>query len=341
MHFLLRYLLFPFSVLYQVVTSFRNFLYNKKILRSIEFDIKTIVVGNLTVGGTGKTPMVEYLIRLLSNEYKIAVLSRGYGRKTKGFLLADETSTAYTLGDEPMQIYTKFKNKVIVAVGEDRVLAIPSILTAHPDINLIILDDAFQHRRIKGSLSILLTDYRRLFYKDFVLPTGWLRESRRGARRADVIVITKCSMGLTESEMNKVENKIRKYTDVPVFFSGIQYHTPVPLFDLSSLFSKNIVLVSGIAKTEELVEYVKSNFNLVNHIRLSDHHQYMLKDIQSIKKEFDKINLDSKIILLTEKDAAKWNNSVFEKELSGISVFYLPIETVFLKNKKEFDEKMS
>ncbi len=337
MHFLLRYLLFPFSVLYQVVTSFRNFLYNKKILRSIEFDVRTIVVGNLTVGGTGKTPMVEYLIRLLSNEYKIAVLSRGYGRKTKGFLLADELSTPNRIGDESMQLYTKYKNEIVVAVGEDRALAVPSILAVHPDINLIILDDAFQHRSIKGRTSILLTDYRRLFYSDFLLPMGLLRESRKGAKRADLVVVTKCPIKLAENEMNKIENKIRKYTNASTFFAGIQYQNPISLFN-SDLFSKNVLLVSGIAKTEELVEYVKSNFNLIHHVHFADHYWYTLKDIQSIKEEYEKITLSEKIILITEKDAVKWNNSVFKDVLKNISVFYLPIETVFLKNKEKFDE---
>ena len=189
---LLRILLFPFSWLYYLITQIRNRLYDRGLKPSVKFELPVICVGNLTVGGTGKTPMIEHLIRLLQNRFKVATLSRGYGRATKGIRIAGPSENASTIGDEPFQFYTKFGKRITVAVGEERALAIPTILQECSDTQIILLDDGFQHRKVSPGFSILLTDYHRPFYNDFLLPSGRLRESRWGAERADVIVVTKC-----------------------------------------------------------------------------------------------------------------------------------------------------
>ena len=204
---LLRKILFPFSVLYGIITSFRNFLFDIGILKSYSFSVPIIAVGNLSVGGTGKTPQIEYLIRLLSPKYKLATLSRGYKRQSKGFVLADETSNALTLGDEPYQFFTKFKN-IQVAVDANRKNGIEQLLSQKVKPEIILLDDAFQHRKVKASFYILLTTYGDLFSDDWILPTGNLRESRSGAQRADLVIVTKCPVNLPLEEQNEIKNKL-------------------------------------------------------------------------------------------------------------------------------------
>ena len=203
-------LLYPFTLLYGTITDFRNHLYNMGQRPSIQFDTNVINVGNLTVGGTGKTPHVEYLIRLLHSQYKVATLSRGYGRKTKGFILANDEATAESIGDEPLQFYKKFKNECVVSVGEERALAIPHILTEHPETQVVLLDDAYQHRAVTPSFNILLTDYNRLFYQDYPFPSGRLRERRKGAKRANAVIVTKCPDDLSSSAQQAIEQQIRK-----------------------------------------------------------------------------------------------------------------------------------
>ena len=243
-----RFLLFPFAALYYLITSFRNFLFDKKVLKSTSFSIPVIIVGNLSVGGTGKTPQIEYLIRLLSDTFKIAVLSRGYKRKTKGFFWVHKNASVDEVGDEPLQFFKKFKN-IHVAVDESRVHGIQQLLeNQKPEV--VLLDDAFQHRKLKGSFYILLTSYANLFVNDFLLPVGNLRESGSGAKRANTIIITKCPKDLSEKEQQKIIKKIKPLKNQRVFFTEISYSETVKGNDnmnLQDLVDFEILLVTGIA----------------------------------------------------------------------------------------------
>ena len=326
-------LLFPFAVLYDVATRIRNRLYETGVRPSARFDIPVVGVGNLSVGGTGKTPMIEYLIRLFADDYRVATLSRGYGRKTTGVRVAAEHDNAETIGDEPSQFYRKFKDKAVVAVGEDRAFAIPYILDEHPDINLILLDDAFQHRRVQPAYQILLTDYHNLFVNDLLLPAGRLRESKRGASRADVVVITKCPPSITDDEMITIESSIRRYTNKAVFFSGISYGHLLPVNGIAPYKPEKIVLVSGIANAAPLEAYVARNYELVRHFSFADHHVYSKHDIQTICETAARMEA---VVVTTEKDMVKMNPETFRN--ASVFLHYLPIEIEFLKNGKEFDE---
>lgn len=327
-------LLFPFSILYDAVTSIRNRLYDTGIKPSTKFEAPVISVGNLSVGGTGKTPMIEYLIRLLGSDYHMATLSRGYGRKTKGVRIANDFDDAGTMGDEPFQFYRKFKGKAVVAVGEERAFAIPHILDQHPDTELILLDDAFQHRKVLPAFQILLTDFNNLFVNDLLLPAGRLRESRAGAERADVIVVTKCPPNVTDDRMIDIESSIRKYSKKAVFFSKISYGNILPVFPLpSGGEGGGIILVSGISNPRPLEEYLRHNFNLVKHFSFPDHYVYSKKDLQTICEAARK---EQAVVVTTEKDVVKMDVEKFKS--SSVSLNYLPIEIEFLKSGEEFDE---
>lgn len=333
---LLRILLFPFACLYKVVTLIRNKLYDQGLRPSVEFDVPVICVGNLTVGGTGKTPMIEHLIRMLQNEYEVATLSRGYGRTTKGIRIASAADSALTLGDEPYQFYAKFGRRVRVAVGEERALAIPTILQEHPETQIILLDDAFQHRKVKPGFSILLTDYYRPFYNDFLLPSGRLRESRAGANRADVIVVTKCPPEISEDQMMKIEKSIRGYAEKPVFFTDIRYGNPTPFSNTLTSPSQDVILITGIGNAKPLVNFIKQNYNLVKHIKFNDHHTYTENDIAKL---IALRNSDPKLsFITTEKDKVKIDTPQFQSIISGLPLFYIPIEVDFIKGGKDFDE---
>ncbi|HEX8547877.1 MAG TPA: tetraacyldisaccharide 4'-kinase, partial [Cytophagaceae bacterium] len=248
MKILLFYLLYPFSFLYKTVTSIRNHLYDIGHFRSFSFQIKTISVGNLTVGGTGKTPHIEYIINLLKADRNICTLSRGYGRKTTGIVFGDNNSTATSIGDEPMQYLLKYSPQTSVVVGEERALAIPTIIHELPKTDLILLDDAFQHRPVKPGLNILLCDFNKPFYSDHLMPTGRLRESRSGAKRADVVLVSKCPDSLSDNEMRVIKSKILPYIqkDVDIFFTGVTYKEPVPIFRQHKI-SNHAIAISGIA----------------------------------------------------------------------------------------------
>lgn len=339
---MLKILLFPFALLYDFITRVRNFLYDSGRRGSIQFDANIISVGNLTVGGTGKTPHIEYLIRLLKDRYKLATLSRGYGRKTKGFRLADENSSAHTLGDEPFQYYKKFGKEVTVAVGEERVLAIPSILMEREETKVILLDDAYQHRAVRPQLSILLSDFNRPFYKDHLLPYGRLRESRKGAERADLVVISKCPAGLSLTMQQGIAEAVSIYTkkDVPVFFTGLNYGKPVLFSDVGKEISfSKVVLLTGLANAKPLVEYIEKNYTLSKHLEYPDHYDYTEKRVEFIRSVFNMINKDQDHILITtEKDMVKLIAPEFKEMISGLPFFYVPIEVYFLKCKEKFDE---
>ena len=255
-----KFVLLPFSILYGLITDIRNHLYDKGFWKETGFLIPIINVGNLTVGGTGKTPLVEYLIRLLKDKYTLATLSRGYGRKTKGFIIANSSATAQTIGDEPYQFYQKFKNEIDVVVDENRVEAVYAITEQMTDIEVVILDDAFQHRPIRPSLNILLMDYSRPIYDDYTFPSGRLRERRHGAKRADMMIVTKCPSGISLEKQSEIEQKLQPYLNknIPIFFTKIIYGKPLNCRpEKENIDLQKVVLLSGIANPKPFEEYAK------------------------------------------------------------------------------------
>jgi tetraacyldisaccharide 4'-kinase len=337
-----RYLLLPFALLYWLVITIRNFLYNIKIIRSTRFGLPLICVGNLSVGGTGKSPMVEYLVLLLKDKYKVATLSRGYKRKTKGYALADSNTTALEIGDEPMQFHLKFP-EVPVAVGEERMVAIPQLLHDHPHTQAIILDDAFQHRAVTAGLNILLTDWSNLFTRDFYLPVGELRDLKSSYKRADIIVVTKCTPTLTDEERKKIIKEINPLPHQQVFFSAIQYgrlyhiinHTPKEIDKQAQ-----VLLVSGIANPRPLVGLLEERGIPNSIMQYSDHHIFTIDDLKAIKKRFESMVLPGKIILTTEKDAVRLVK--FNQELAGLPLYVIPVRHHFLFNEGvKFDKTVT
>jgi tetraacyldisaccharide 4'-kinase len=332
----LKLLLLPFALVYDLVTRIRNRMYDTKWKPSVTFDLPVIGVGNLAVGGSGKTPMVEYLIRLLSASHRVTSLSRGYGRKTKGFMVADASANAVTVGDEPLQLFTKYGDEVTVAVCEDRAFAIPNLLDQFPDTQVIVMDDVFQHRRVNPGLSILLTEYSRPFYTDYVLPYGRLRERANSASRADVIVVTKCPVDLGEELMKKMNAQLALYTNKPVFFSRIQYGAPQPAMNHHQPLQNRVILVSGIANHTPLEDYVKMNFALLKHFVFRDHHRYTAGDLELIRKYVEK-QQHPVSILTTEKDRVRLETLELQDHVGKLPIFYMPIEMTFIGNGKEFD----
>lgn len=332
----LKLLLYPFAAIYNGVMRIRNHLYDTGQKPTFSFETAVISVGNLNVGGSGKTPMVEYLINLLGSRFPTVTLSRGYRRDTTGYRIAGSHDTARSIGDEPLQMFRKFGNLVHVAVGEDRVFAIPNILQEFPDTRVLLLDDALQQRSIKPNLSVLLTSADRPFYRDFLLPFGRLRESRSGARRADVVVVTKCREDMTSSEEDEMIARIRRYAgEKPVFFSAISYGDPVPVRAGTS-FSGSVVLITGIANASPIESYCASRFPLVRHFRFADHHKYTSSNLDEIDRFIQSQDKDI-VILTTEKDMAKLDCAEFERYLGSWKWFFLPIRQVFLKDGSKFD----
>lgn len=330
-----RYLLIPFSLIYGAIIWIRNWMYDKKMLESASLNFPVICVGNLAVGGTGKTPMVEYLIRLLKKDFKVATLSRGYKRKTKGFGIAEEDTTALEIGDEPMQFYKKFP-EVTVAVGEERLVAIPQILQERPGTELIILDDAFQHRSVQAGLNILLTEYKDLYTRDLPLPAGDLRDVRASAKRAQIIVVTKCTQHLSEKERQDIIEEIDPKPYQKVFFTAIQYGKPYHLFlkkEMDVSGDTDILLVCGIANPSPLKEFLAKHFRSYDMLRFSDHHIFNTDDLNEIKKQFEKIKSTSKIILTTEKDGVRMKK--FENDLVDFPLYVIPIQHHFLFDEGE------
>jgi tetraacyldisaccharide 4'-kinase len=328
---LLRKILFPFAILYGFITSIRNWCYDIGILKSYSFDIPIIAVGNLSVGGTGKTPQIEYLIRLLSSNYQIAVLSRGYKRKSKGFLLADAASTPESLGDEPFQMHQKFP-AIQVAVDANRKNGIEKLLSLKKKPELILLDDAFQHRKVKAGFYILLTAYSDLYSEDFILPTGNLRESRNGAKRANIIVVTKCPPNLSEFEQNKCLNKLKVSENKSVYFSTITYDeslsSEIGSRSVASFRTVDKLLVAGIAKPKPFFAYLQSLNDEV--LDYPDHHDFSETDIQTIINKAKK-----KPIITTEKDYVRLKGKLPKNQL-----YFLPIQSSFLSNSDDFNKKI-
>ncbi len=345
----LRLLAFPLSCIYGCLVFLRNKLYDWGIQPSKKFDTPTISVGNLSVGGTGKTPHIEYLIRLLKSEFYIATLSRGYGRTTKGYVLSDTQSTATDIGDEPLQFKKKFR-EIRVAVDSKRVRGIKKLKEEFPSLQTILLDDAFQHRAVKPGLSIVLTDFSKLFTSDFMLPSGNLREFRTGIKRADIIIVSKCPEILLPIERKRLITEINPLPYQQIYFSFLKYGEFIPFNeDITNLFSKeyyfdrnySVVLLTGIANTASLEYYLKNKVKNIIPAKFSDHHSYTKNDLQSIQKIFNNIASSNKIILTTEKDAMRLKNPEFSNILKTLPLFYIPIEIEFHdKDKNTFNEQV-
>lgn len=292
--------------MYGLINHIRNLLFDKGVLKTLSHDTAVISVGNLKAGGTGKTPFVEYLLRLLASSYNIAVISRGYGRKTKGYRLVDPQGRAEDFGDEPLQMAKKFPN-VLFAVCESRNKAIEIIEAEYPAINLVLLDDAYQHRYTARDFNILLTEYNRPFFKDRVLPFGLLREYRRGYKRADCIVVTKCPP-LEERERKDFAEKLKPLPEQRIFFSEIHYRLPYLLNDESrklNLSEHSVVLFTGISNNFHIVSYLKSKTLLLGTISYNDHHNFSQRDRLHILHRFRKLGKTDSILLTTEKDAGR------------------------------------
>ncbi|NQW27598.1 MAG: tetraacyldisaccharide 4'-kinase [Flammeovirgaceae bacterium] len=323
-------LLFPIAILYNLITSLRNHLYSIGNKTSIKFETNVISVGNLAVGGTGKSPMIDFLIQHFLNKHKkIASLSRGYGRKTRGYRKAGILDSANTIGDEPMAFFLKFGDRLTVAVAEQRAIAIPFILADQNDIEVILLDDAFQHRAVAPSFSILLSTVDRPFYNDYLMPSGRLREARKGVSRADVICFTKAPKELSPSERAFIIENTRSYNEqAPIFFSYIAYGGLVR-FGQNKVKDK-IIGVAGLADSTLFKEYLMLHFDLKGFYDFGDHHDYSMREVKDIVLE---LMANEAMLVTTEKDFVKLR--IFDNLLIH-SCFYLPIQMKFLEGEAEF-----
>lgn len=340
----MKRLLLPISFLYSCVLFLRHKLYDWNILKSKSYDIPNICVGNLNLGGTGKTPHIEYLIRLLSNKYNIAVLSRGYGRKTKGFLLANESHTHNDIGDEPLQYFTKFDN-IKIAVDENRCEGMERLLQDENPPQIILLDDAYQHRKIKPGLNILLTDYYYLYSDNHLVPAGNLRDIKKAAQRAEIIVITKSPNVITPYYRKDVENKLKPLPHQKIFYSYIEYLDFKPFSKLSHNTdikeAKTVLLVCGIANTYSLEDHLKRKYNTISKIKFNDHHDFTEKDVDMIIEKYNSLIGKNKVVVTTEKDAMRLTKSSFINKFEDIPIFTIPIRIKFHKEEgTSFDDEI-
>ncbi|MBK5194337.1 MAG: tetraacyldisaccharide 4'-kinase [Flavobacteriaceae bacterium] len=327
---ILRKILFPFALLYGIVMLLRNFLYDIRVFKSSSFPFPVICVGNLSVGGTGKSPMIEYLLTLLISNYKTATLSRGYGRNSSGFHLLDGSETAEMVGDEPLQFKSKFR-RAIVAVDEKRTRGI-SLLQSSCSPDVILLDDAFQHRKVEAGLNIILTTYNELYIDDFILPTGNLREPASGAQRAQIIVVTKCPKNMTVKKQVKIRKGLKLKDYQKLFFSYIEYSNKVysekPGKLISSISDEKITLVTGIANPQPLCDYLDQLHIDFEHLNFPDHHKFTKGDLNQI--------MEAPLVLTTEKDFMRLKGVITHPNL-----YYIPIKMKFLGSKAlEFDQQI-
>ena len=334
-----RLFLFPLAFLYGCIISFRNYLYDKKIIGTVNFNLPIIGVGNLSVGGTGKSPMVDYLIGILKARYKLATLSRGYRRRTSGYVLANQSSTSLEIGDEPMQFHLAHP-EIAVAVGEKRIEAVPQLLYDRPDTKLIILDDAFQHREIKAGLDILLTDYSNLYTRDFFLPTGDLRDQRKSAQQAKIIVVTKCPPDLSHEEALNIKNELGLLPFQHLFFTSIEYGVPYHIITKEKrLLSKTdeIMLICGIANPVPLTQYIHDIAKTYDALFYRDHHIFTIDDLNDMHERFNLIQSKEKLYITTDKDAVRLIK--FKDRIKNLPFFVLPISVSFLFNQQNlFDQ---
>ena len=338
----MRILLLPISLIYHIVLTIRHKLYDWHILRTTRFEKPLICVGNLNLGGTGKTPHTEYLIRLLGNNYRVATLSRGYGRKTKGFKRAETTSTYEDLGDEPLQYFKKFP-EIQVAVDEDRVNGVRKLLMSNNAPEIILLDDAFQHRSIKAGLNILLTEYQHLYCDDLLFPAGSLRDVKSAAKRANLIVVSKSPKELKETEKQQIISKLNPSKEQKVYFSYLEYAPLQPLNEKAKTVSvenaDSVIAFCGIAHPKSFIEELEKQFKTVDFLHFADHHVYSEEDTKNIVKHFENLSGDKKIIVTTEKDAARLTNSPYLCQFDCAPLYDLPI-TVRFHEEEKFNEEI-
>lgn len=333
-----RKILLPLAWLYGLGVWLRNLLYDYKLLPTQSFDLPMICIGNLSVGGTGKSPHTMYLIDLLKDQYHLATLSRGYGRKTKGFIVANKHSTANEIGDEPMQFYNRYNNFITVAVGEDRAKAVALLLQQNQP-QVILLDDGYQHRKIKAGLNIILTNYHDLFCNDLLLPAGGLREPESAKKRAQILVVTKCPVNLSVWDQQVIINKIKPMAHQQVYFSTIMYHDSIYNIQSASIPQSqwqqyHVLLVTGIAKSNQLTAYANQHFASVKQIKYPDHHNYTQNNINRILAEHQSIPQPN-IILTTEKDFMRLRGFA---QLHS-SLYYLPIQ-IEINQAKKFQQQI-
>jgi tetraacyldisaccharide 4'-kinase len=343
----LKILLLPLSGLYGVVTFLRNCLYDWRILKEKRFDIHTIGVGNLAVGGAGKTPFVEYLIRLLQKEEaRIATLSRGYKRKTTGFVLADENSTAEDIGDEPLIYKTKYGVKV--AVDANRVNGIKNLLALGEEApSVVLLDDVFQHRAIRCGLNIVVSDYSNLYFNDFMLPSGTLREFKSGINRADIIIISKTPDRTSAVDIRNILKDVNPKAHQRVWFSYLKYgelfsiHNPDDKLDtLNDLFRFRVISFAGIANAEPMINYLKEYSAEARHLPFPDHHEYTPKDLEDIERYYNSFAGGNKILVTTEKDLMRLKNDSIWSIARRMNIYVLPVEVTFKDKEEELNEQI-
>ena len=328
-----KIILFPFACLYGFIITIRNKLFDWKIIAAKSFDIPVISVGNLSAGGTGKTPHTEYLVGLLKSKYNVAILSRGFRRSTKGFIMVNQEHSQVDIGDEPMQYLKKFPD-VVLAVDEDRKRGISRILAEKPATEVILLDDAFQHRYVKPGKSIILTDYHHLYVNDYLLPTGMLREKVKGARRADIIIVTKTPKVLSPITRRSLINELNPQKHQRLFYSYVAYEMPVPLKLCTNQKPaapkyNYIIMVAGVANSYPFQEYLRGICNELIVIDFNDHHQYSSNDLEKILKEYQSIISKDKVIFTTEKDATRLDQEEFSSYLDELPFYYIPIRIKF------------
>jgi tetraacyldisaccharide 4'-kinase len=339
-----KILFFPFAVIYGIITSLRNLLYDWKFLKSKSVDVHTICVGNLAVGGTGKTPHVEYLINILQNDFKIAILSRGYKRKTSGFIQATNTSTAFDIGDEPLQYKTK-NPQLEVCVDANRVNGIKKILEFPEPPKVVILDDAFQHRALNCELKIVISEYNNLYLNDCMMPAGYLRESKKGIERADIIIISKTPDKTTAIDIRNVIKDLKPLAHQQLFFTWLKYgelkgfQNPADTIDtLDDLFRYRIVAFTGIGNPKPMITYLKEYASDVKHIQFPDHHSFTIQDIADVRAQLDAIEGGNKIVVTTEKDAMRLRGTDLQDIANTLPLYVLPIEVDFKDKTQEFND---
>lgn len=336
----MNWFLFPFALIYRLIVDIRNKLFNSGVLKSTAFNNAIISVGNITVGGTGKTPHTEYIIKLLKEKHRLATLSRGYKRKTKGFFEAKIGSKISEVGDEPLQIKNKFPD-ITVAVDEKRVNGVTQLLKKKNPPQVILLDDAFQHRHIKPGLNILLIDYSRPITKDYILPMGRLREPSHNCSRANVIIVTKCPKGLRPIDFRIMQKELNLFPYQDLFFTTFKYNKLISVFsqnaskDLTDLKGYSVMVVTGIANPKPLYAELKEIGAKVVKQEFSDHHNFSPSDIHKITQKFMRINEQKKLIICTEKDATRFKDMTNYQDFVKLPIFYLPIEVEFLNNSEE------
>lgn len=328
----IKVLLLPIALLYGLAVGLRNLLYRIGVLRSVKFDLPVISVGNLTVGGTGKSPHIEYLLRWMTQYLNVAVLSRGYGRKTEGYRPVTTIDTAKEVGDEPLQFKRKFPDTAI-SVSESRALGVPELVKRNPETQCVLLDDAFQHLAVTPGLNIMLTEFNRPFTRDWLLPSGRLREWRIGYRRADIIIVTKCPAGLTAAQRQKMLHEIDPYPRQRVYFSRYQYGAPYnmlrPELKRSLDLNTDVLLVSAIANTDYLLKHLGGEARSVQTMEYEDHHYFAEDELNDMVRRFERMPGKDKVIVTTEKDATRLELHAEFFWKNNLPVYVLPIEVAF------------